>query len=1087
MKRSLLVVALVLLGFSGAFAQSGKIAGTVTDAETNQPLPGVNVVVVGTDLGAATDAKGNYTILNVPPGTYQVRAQMIGYAATTQTDVSVAIGLTRTLDFQLQVEAIAGQEVVVEASQPVVQRDISGTQRNISTAEIQSSAHQSMSGLLTNAVGVDVGTAYDDRPTFRGGSMNGAQFIVDGIVQKDPLNNNPNMRLNLAAVQEVKVETGGFSAQYGNLQSGLVNVVTKEGGDRYSGSIDYQYSPPGIKHFGPNVYSFESPLMIPFVDTPEGRMAGSFTGYHMDANGNPVIVDGDTVKNNFFSGWNNVAASDAYMTTPMEAYARYLWRHRTPDSIEELKKMKKDGTVPIEWAPGYTPAAFQQYGNVPDYNLNATLGGPLPFIPKVKFFLSYAQNFLEYQGHFAQINGYSSRQFRSKLTGNLTDNIKLMVQYYNNWEQGGDGGQGPGLGGFISRDVFGQWGAANKMWYRNCGVPADQVRQYFTARLTHTLSSKTYYDIQATYTRSDYSMLRDYRDAAPVKGSDYGATTSSATQSAYMDNGMIGSTAYADSVAASGELGWDNWTDWRRIKIGDYWFDEGPQGYGPVNWRDITGEYRMESCNIRISDTYSRQLELKGQLVSQLTQNHQLTTGFEVRRNTFKQYYAQIDPSVNGGSIYQTPLVNPWDGALYAEDKMEYGGFVANLGLRADWLVHDKYPLFNGDVSDKLNGPYTTLLEPGRPRSIDSLWATPGLKLQRATHFTLSPRLGISHPIATTAKIYFNYGHAYMWPDWVVDYRAQIETTHGNKVENFGNPMVAPERLIMYELGYEHNLFNKMSLTVSGYYKDLNSQVAESEYNYIDGNQHDFYTNREFSDIRGAEFRLELRRGAFPFVAGWVSADYRVESGGSYGTNDFYEDPTHPPELESREVSQADVRPIIKFNLNFNTPRQFGPQLGGIFHPVGGINLDLMYKWQRGEQFTWNPNNYPLVENNVRWRPYQRWDLRFRKQLFTRGTVTAQFYMDIFNVFNNKNMTRPDQPDVNAGLAWDSHKWWNNQFRNYMESLHMTVNPDGSITGKDRPGDYPRNGKKDYIDMPDFTPLTFLEKRDIYFGINFLF
>ncbi|MBD3276092.1 MAG: TonB-dependent receptor plug domain-containing protein [Candidatus Marinimicrobia bacterium] len=1070
MKKTLLAL-VVLLTFcvSSAFAQSGKISGTVTDAETGEPLPGVNVILVDTELGAATGPQGEYTILNVDPGEYSLRAQIIGYAAITKTGVNVNIGLTRTVDFEMQVEAIAGQEVVVEASQPVVQRDVSGSERNIDIREIESSAHQDVSSLLSTTAGVDISNAYDDSPEFRGEGMGNINFIVDGVSTKDPLSNRPNMRLNMDAIQEVKVQTGGFSARYGNLQSGLVNVVTKEGGNRYSGSIDYRYSPPGMKHFGPEVYAWDSPIVQPFVN-PD---AGAFTG------------------NDFFEGWDAVAAADPFFDDPMEVYARYLWRHRGADQVAELKRLKDEGIVDIEWGPEGEPEPFHVYGrDVPDQNINATLGGPVPFLPNVKFFTSYSQEFLEYAGQLGQLDGYTTNRFRAKLTSNVTDNIKVMGSYYQNYEKGGTGGQGPGISGFISRDVYDQWGGDNKMWYPHCAVPGEQIRQVFTGKMTHTLSSKTFYDLQLTHTRNDYNMLLDIREAPMVPGSAWNDATSSTTNVPYQDHGMIGTNAWADSVAANTDFpGYDDWfNNWAKVSIDGYWFDEGPKGYGRTNWRDITGEYRMESCNIRVNDTYVHSWDLAGNMTSQVNQNNQLSFGFSVAQYEFKQYYAQIDPSVDGGSIRETPVVNPLQGAFYIEDKMEYGGFVANIGLRGDWLIHDEYPLFNNEVGDKLNGPYTTVIESGRARSIDSLWAVEGLEFERAKHLRLSPRLGISHPIATTAKVYFNYGHAYQWPDLMQSYRAQIETRRGNRIRNIGNPAVAPPRTIMYELGYEHNLFNRMSLSVVGYFKDINARIGETQYNYINGERHDSFTNRQFRDIRGAEFRIELRRGAIPFFAGWASADYRVESNGEYGTDDFYEDPTRPPELENREVSQSDVRPIFKFNFNFNTPQQFGPNLGGFFFPLGGLNLDLLYRWERGPRFTWNPEDYPLVENNVRWKPYQRWDLRFRKPLFTRNNINATFYIDVFNVFNNKNMTPRYGPSGSraTNFAWDTHKWWRNEFEDYMRSLDLEVQQDGSIKGDDVPGDY-RTKDKDYIDMPAFTPWTFLEKRDIYFGIDFTF
>ncbi len=1067
MKRSLLsIVLLLVFAASSALAQTGKIAGTVTEAESGEPLPGCNIIVVGTQMGAATDENGEYTILNVPPGTYDVRAQMIGYTTVTVTDVDVTAGLTRAVDYEMQVEAIAGQEVVVEAQRPIVQEDISGTQRNIETQEIESSAHVSISDIITTQVGINRDRGYDDQPSIRGSGMNKMNFIVDGVSQRDAMSNRPHLRLNVNEIQEVKVQTGGFNAEYGDIQSGVVQVVTKEGGDQYSGSFDYEYSPPGLKHFGPNMYGFQSPVVIPFTD-PE---AGAFTG------------------NDFFAGWNeeaneNLQEDDPHYGKPEELYARYLWRHRSKDAMEELQRLA-DGepapngeTVDLQWGEAGVPDYFHWYGDRPDYNVRATLGGPVPIIPNLRFFLSYNQEFLEYSNQFAQLDGFSGHRFRGKLTGNVTENMKVQFMYFNSSEQGGTGGQGPGISGYISRNPYAQLGWVNKMWYPHCAVPGQQDRQYFSGRLTQTLSPKTFYDLQITHRRVDYSMLPDFRNTAPIEGSEWGATSSDQTA---VENGRIGSAERAERLAEEGEYGWENWRDWAMIQIGDYWYDEGPKGYGPVNWRDITGEYRMESCNLRANDTYSRTWEITGSITSQVNQNNEVKAGFELRRDFLHQYYAAIDPSVNAGSIRELPDLAPLNGALYLQDKMEYGGFIANLGLRADWIVHDEFPLLDGPTDDKVNGPYSDLLLPG---NTDRLWEEAELK--RVKKLRLSPRLGISHPIARVAKIFFNYGHFYQWPDYDDVYRTWKDTRARNAIENFGNPALDPPRTIAYELGYEHNLFNRMSLSITGYYKDVNAEYGEIEYNYIEGYEHDSFANRLFEDTRGAEARLELRRGSIPFFSFWTSIDYMVQSGGEYGTDDFFEDPTVPPEIEYREVSAADVRPAFKLNLNFNTPREFGPSYAGFFYPVGGISLDLLYKWQRGEQFTWNPQDYPLVENNIRWRPYQRWDMRLRKPIFSRGTVTASLYLDVKNLFNNKNMTRGPWADwgVTGYWAWDAHKWWNNEFRSYMESLDLEVQKDGSIKGDDRPGDY----AADYIDLPAFTSWSFLEKRDVFFGVSFRF
>lgn len=112
MRRSLriAIMALILQCSILSAGTSGKIAGQVIDGETGEPLIGVNIIVEGTSHGAATNADGYYTILNMMPGTYSVKASMIGYQAVVQQNVQVMIDLTTPLDFELTTEVLADRK-----------------------------------------------------------------------------------------------------------------------------------------------------------------------------------------------------------------------------------------------------------------------------------------------------------------------------------------------------------------------------------------------------------------------------------------------------------------------------------------------------------------------------------------------------------------------------------------------------------------------------------------------------------------------------------------------------------------------------------------------------------------------------------------------------------------------------------------------------------------------------------------------------------------------------------------------------------------------------------------------------------------
>jgi len=1082
-------------------AATGKIVGTVIDKSTGDPLPGVNVVIEGLPLGAATDADGQYFILNVPPGVYTLRAEMIGYKTVVQKDVRVSIDLTTVVNFETETEVIKGEEVVITAERPIIQPDIAGSQQVVDVEDILAAPFQNIANFITNQVSIDNVGAYEDRPEIRGNSFDNSLYIVDGIAQNDMVSNKHRYSINLDAVKEISLQTGGFSAKYGNLRSGIINVVTKEGGQRISASANIQYSPPALKHFGPSIYGHDSPVAKPFVDPLEG----AWTGYLMKPDGTYKLDEnGEKIHSlvfDSFKGWNQVAETESgpHHGKPMELYARWLWRHRSKDSLEKLKELEKQGIVQFSenFDPDDDENALTQTGIFPDFRMGFTLGGPVPLLNKFRrttFFVTADREQIEYAFSYPQ-RTFQNYEYRGKLTSMITDNIKLQIHGYWGRQKGSDGGEGPEVTTFLSNQPYRTPGT-NKLWYPNCQWPAQRTTQRYGISWVHTVSSKTFYELKAIYQTTKQEMIKDYRNTSPNPAANKalfpeGLNTSAGAGGVL--HGRIGTEEFADSMAAAGVPGWDHWRDWAMIKIGDQWYDESPAGWDPLQFRDITGYYRMGSCGHRLDNTSSKIWTVNGDLTSQVTPHHQIETGFDINYEDFYIYYRRIG-AAGGSGWARFAKAKEWRGAVYFSDKLEFPGFIANIGLRGDWRVTGDYPYLdlNGDPNDKVSGPYSdyllggNTLEEGKvPPDFNTYDVIP---TKRVTTLKLSPRLGISHPISEVAKIFFNYGIMYQWPNPYQNYYIHYNLKQNWRVERFGNLNLKPPRTIQYELGYEHNLFNKMNLRITTYYQDIYDEYGTARYYPINFNN-GYYTvpiNNRFRDTRGFEAFLELRRGVFPYFSGWASFNYLNSSGGRYGFDRFYEDPLKDPQEINGEVSQPDIRPIIRFSADFYTPDKFGPDFAG-FYPVGGINLSLLYNWRRGAQFTYNPAQIPLVENNLRWKPYQRWDLRFTKNIYTKGTFKSVFYIDVRNLFNNKNMTRAsgsNEINTSSSWAWDGHKWWKNQFQKYMESLGYTEeneNKDGSFKNtKGRPGD-------DKGALPGFTPWTFLEKRDIYFGIKIYF
>ncbi len=215
---------------------TGKIVGTVKDERTGETLPGVNVMVLGTTLGAITNLDGYYLILNVPPGTYEVRGTLIGYQTKTVSNVKVSVDMTTTVDFRLSQTVLdVGEQVTVVAERPIVQKDKTSSLAAVGSEEIRSMPVQEVADVLALQAGL-VRDGYGGIHV-RGGRTGEVAYWVDGIAATDNYSGNLGIQVENNSVQELQVISGTFNAEYGQAMSAVVNIVTKEGGETLHGEI----------------------------------------------------------------------------------------------------------------------------------------------------------------------------------------------------------------------------------------------------------------------------------------------------------------------------------------------------------------------------------------------------------------------------------------------------------------------------------------------------------------------------------------------------------------------------------------------------------------------------------------------------------------------------------------------------------------------------------------------------------------------------------------------------------------------------------------------------------------------------------
>jgi outer membrane receptor protein involved in Fe transport len=1022
------ISAIVLLLFSATLLFSGttgKLTGYVTDADNGQPLPGANVMIEGTMMGAATNLDGYYVILNVPPGTYSVKTAMMGYSAVSQTGVRINIDLTTNLDFALGTEVLVGQEVTVVAERPIVQKDISGSMANIQAEQIDALPVQSISSVVGLQAGVE-------GLEIRGGGEEETAFMVDGFTLRDERSNKPFTTVSLASIKDVQIQAGGFNAEYGNARSGIINVVTKEGErDSYSATITARYSPPASKNFGPSGYAADSYWNRPFLDD-EVCWTGTDNGAW------DIYMQRQYPS---FEGWNAVSRRTLENDNPTDDL--------TPEAAQRVYKYqhRKQGDI-----------------KKPDYIVDMGFGGPVPFLNEelgdLRFYLSHRRT---QDAYLIPMNRetYRDQSTQLKLTSNLTQSLKLTVSgLLGKIEAVSD--NNVGLPGYFRYpyEIAGQLSSRSYitaiMYGNDYWCPTTVDRHMVSAKLTNTLSSSTFYEVSLERVGNVY-------DTNPAAIRD---TT---------------------SIAQFGD---------------SYMLDMAPYGYWPYPSSGIDGlRMGVGMSNSRDSSRiYTNTLRFN--LTSQVNNYNQIKTGLELVINQHDIKYGAVEETLPSGRPWSVWEKTPVRAGVYLQDKFEYKGLIANIGLRFDysyaggeWIEVDQFDkkFFSADYKTEDLADSDFEQEKTKPL------------------YYLSPRLGISHPITDNSKLYFNYGHFRSMPEAQSLYNVQ-RVTEGT-VSRIGDPNLTLSKTVAYELGYEHNLFNQVLLKLATYYKDVSNNVPNPSdpfnrarwVQYISADRKVNYRKAEdnfYEDIRG--FEIELKRSFGAWVTGFMNYTYMVRTSGYFGKLYYYENPAEQRESDRQNIYQEKplARPTFRANVIFHSPKDLVPKVAGIDW-LADWRLSFLASWKEGYYETWTRGvSLPGIQYNVQWPDYFITDVKLSKNV-SFGGYDFEVYMDINNLFDRKQFSSysfvdgNDKRDYFDSLLWPKSigeplgytEFGNDRIGDLRpddveyDPLEPNPNNDPEIEARNQK----RRDTKSYIDNPNLKWLYYLNPRDFHFGIRINF
>ena len=214
---------------------TGKIAGRVLDAQSGEPLIGTNIILQGTNRGTATDLEGKFYLLNVPPGKWTIMVSMIGYEKEIIQNLRVSSDYTTTVNVKLKQTVLNGKTVVVTAKRPLIQKDLTSSAAAIPESRIAELPVERMAELVKLQAGVTVDPK--GKIHIRGGRATEVAYLIDGIPVTDGFDRTQAIPVENSGIQELQVITGTFNAEYGQAQSGIINIITKKGSSHFAGEM----------------------------------------------------------------------------------------------------------------------------------------------------------------------------------------------------------------------------------------------------------------------------------------------------------------------------------------------------------------------------------------------------------------------------------------------------------------------------------------------------------------------------------------------------------------------------------------------------------------------------------------------------------------------------------------------------------------------------------------------------------------------------------------------------------------------------------------------------------------------------------
>lgn len=987
-KWGMLVVMLLVTPMLAWSQTTGKIAGQVIDQDTGEGLPGASVTLVGTLQGTVTDIDGNYFIIGVAVGSYDVQASFVGYQTETITGVEVSSGKTSEINFNLSA-GLELDEIVVEYERPIIQKDAIGVPKVVTSEDIQNLPVRGVASVAALQGGV-VSSETSSNLFIRGGREQEVAYYVDGVKVIGAV------AVPTQSIQEQEMLIGSIPARYGDAMSGIISITTKTGAQKFFGSVEAITSEV-LDDFGYN--TFAATVGGPIV---QNRASFFLSGEFRDredagprAVGFPTISDDlyDLIQQNpqVVSITNDETGEEDFVPFPGNLIDN-------PDYTDA----NGDFAVPSADAIALI--------NVPE-GWHLTDAHPSPIFAPLTFT----------GDDFTRENARPSNSSQAfTLNGNLTfspiDDIRIRL---GGGFETSDGDSYSYLRQIYAQDRMGQF---ERDTYRMSGA------------WTHYLSNSTFYQLTIDFSdykganfangfSSDiediinYGILGHENNAVAQRYYRYNETDDTYEQS-YNDGSLPGSRDIQNTFAPPGTIGF-GYSKFHNRQLG---FRANATTQVGLHQLEFGGEYQQRTNRFfNIGSPYGLANFEGAEYRFPAASDDSSSAGL-----TFEQmdprifYYGydylglnEVDDEDLNGFVNKTNYnMEPYRPIYYAgyiADKVEYRDIVLQVGVRVDVFDNNSKVLFDrysfveieraGDQGISLPGnigsDYAVYFDESSDeirgyRDLDGNFYLPSGQEADATtdvtfnaapkivgggaatlsdgvftdyepQVTVQPRIGVTFPVTDQALFYASYDVVTQRPsertyDTVQQYQQALE---GGGLLN--NPALEPERTAQYELGFRQRLGVRSAVQLSGFFRQIENKIQRRiVHNAFPGNYQTF-ENVDFGTVKGVEFEYDLRRTrGVQFNANYTLsfAKGTGADANSVGQITWRQEtsPFYPTFLSPLDFDQRH-----KFNatLDYRLGKGEGPQVGNA-HPLENFGVNIVGTVGTGLPYTRRRDNSPL-------------------------------------------------------------------------------------------------------------------------------